>query len=53
MACFIKGVEGCQNAPKQIWVTNFRQTCSLISIYTGMYTVVMMHLSEQVRLVEL
>ena len=36
-------------------VTIFVQNCSLISIYNGMYTVfsVMIHLNEQVRLVEL
>ena len=50
--------EGCQNAQKNIikaLVTNFAQTCSLIPIYNGKqpFFVVMIHLSEQVRLVEL
>ena len=46
----------CQNAQKcykSSLVTTFVQTCSLISIYNGMLQfVVMMHLSEQVRLAE-
>ena len=31
--------EGCQNAHQSSLVANFAQTCSLISIYNGMYTV--------------
>ena len=56
MACLIKGGKSAQNAQKQIIIiTNFEQTCSLVSITIMAFIqyVVMIHLSEQVGLIEL
>ena len=49
--------EGCKNAQiiyyKSLLGDIIVQTCSLTSIYNGIYTVcIMIHLNEQVRLIE-
>ena len=56
MACLLKRGKSAKNAQKQIIIiTNFKQTCNLvlITIMAFVQFVVMLHLNEQVRLIEL